>query len=260
MKMKNKLTTLSGIFFLLLFFPVQLLGNNSENTNLLSNGDFEKRGLDGWQKESWNKGGKIESTDKYVHTGKYAVIITSGNIDNDIRLTQEVQVIPNTYYRLSGWIATENVQTGRVGANLSIMSGFDYTGDITGTTGYKYYEMNFRTGESYKRIKIGIRLGMYHNTVRGTAYFDDIQLIKLDYAPRDSIILKKPVTNNPQEKQEEKTIQKEKGTTPNQTKQIVEKDPFSGGVDLVLISILILIGLAPIILNVFFTILKEKKK
>lgn len=234
-----------------LAFPFRV---ESEDNNLLTNGDFEDKPLTGWKKEIWNDGGKIESTDEKVYNGKYAIKISSGTIENDVRLIQEVQVEPESYYRLSGMIATESVQEGKIGANICITMGFDYAGNVTGTQDWKYYELKFKTSKSHYLIKIGVRLGMYYNTVKGTAYFDDIRLEKLDYAPKYCIILKEP--GNPEE--QKKQISNDQ-TKNNQKKKIQKRDPVFSQINLPLILILVSIGLGPVILNVFLTILREKK-
>ncbi|MBN2536618.1 MAG: carbohydrate binding domain-containing protein [Spirochaetales bacterium] len=241
----------SCILLLVLIFFAFSSRIESEDNNLLVNGDFEYRELTGWEKEVWNEGGVIESTDQKVYNGKYALKIYSGTVENDVRLIQEVPVEPDSYYRLSGWIASENVERGKVGANICIMTGFDYTGDVAGTEDWKYYEFRFKTGKNQKVIKIGVRLGMYYNIVKGTAYFDDIRLEKLNFTPRYAVILgesNETVIKNEQQKKD--------SSKRNQVKKI---DPVLSQIDLPLILLLISIGLVPVIINAFLTIRREKK-
>jgi hypothetical protein len=247
------------LFMLFVFVPCRI---KSDDNNLLTNSDFEDRELNGWEKEIWNEGGKIESTDAKCHNGKYAIKISSGAIENDVRLTQEVLVNPDSYYKLSGWIATENVQEGKVGANICLVTGFNYTGDVTGTKDWMYYELKFKTSKSHYLLKVGARLGMYYNTVKGTAFFDDIRLEKLDYTPRYYITLKEP-EGVLKESEDAEQVKKDRGrdnrTRDNQGKNIKKRDPVFSQINLPLVLLLISIGLVPIIINMIFTIRREKK-
>jgi hypothetical protein len=249
---RSLLPVVFTILVFLSFFPQAAQGND----NLLVNGGFEYRDLTGWLKEIWNEGGSIQSTSRKIHNGKYALSIHSGGIENDVRLVQEVPVEPDSYYMLSGWIATDNVQEGKIGANICIMSGMNYAGNVTGTKNWNYYELTFRTGKQQSRIKIGVRLGMYYNTVKGTAYFDDIHLKKLDYTPKYSIILKDTGDEVEQTKQIPDTRQ---GDDKKKT-EFKRKDPVLEAIDLPLILLLISIGLVPVIVNVFLTIHRESRK
>ena len=137
------------ILFPVLFFIVHAvpLWSDLEDNNLLVNDDFEDQDLNGWNREKWNEDGVIELTDTNVFKGNYSCKIFSGYDENDIRLTQEVKVEPNTNYMLSGWIATRDVQKGKIGANISIIGGFHHAGDVEGTEGWKFYELKFRTSK-----------------------------------------------------------------------------------------------------------------
>jgi hypothetical protein len=124
-------------------------------------------------------------TDKKVHTGSKAAMISTLNLSNDARIIQTVNVKPNTNYTLSGWIATENVQTVNtrqdkdiVGGNLSVMGGWDYAGNIKGTTDWQEVRIDFATKPDQHEIMVGARLGMYFADITGIAYFDDLKLIE----------------------------------------------------------------------------------
>lgn len=166
-----------------LLFPVQ--GEAEEN--LLVNGDFEQtapgRLPPGWSIDYYREGAVFQVTGEKVYSGRQALKIQS-ETENDVRLIQPVKVKPFTYYRLSGWIATEGVTENKVGANLCVVDhSFHHSPYITGTTGWTRVELNFRTYAGQNEVTIGARLGMWGNTVTGTVYFDDLRLEELTTAP-----------------------------------------------------------------------------
>lgn len=171
------------LFVTVLFFPVK--GQGEEN--LLVNGDFEQTAAGrlppGWTVDYFREGTVFQVTGKKVYSGGQALQIRS-ETENDARLIQSVKVKPLTYYRLTGWIATEEVTENKVGANLCVVDhGFHHSPSLTGTTGWTQVELNFRTYAGQNEVTIGARLGMWGNTVKGTAYFDDLRLVELETVP-----------------------------------------------------------------------------
>ncbi|MBN1699628.1 MAG: carbohydrate binding domain-containing protein [Spirochaetales bacterium] len=217
--------------------------------NLVHNGDFEQPLIDGWKKESFTEGGGIEAVSDKVHSGERAVRIFTGINPNDLRLIQLIPVKPETYYRLSCWIATENVEAGKIGANISIMGGYEYSGDIEGTTDWQYVEMYFRTSKAHRDVKIGVRIGMYYNIVGGIAYFDDVRMTAVDFVPADCFYLK----NQENGRNVSSNVSAETAENPRKAISI-------HNINLPLIALLVAIGLIVVGLNVFLTIKREKKR
>lgn len=178
------------LVFSLFFIAAGSAVNGSEN--LLTNGDFEAEPeLAGWKEDYWQPGSTFVLTGEKVHGGKKALMIRS-TTSNDVRAIQTVEVKPNTFYRLAGWIATTDVPEERVGGNLCLMGGYDHTSSVNGTKDWTYVELNFRTHASQTEVTVGARLGMYSNDTTGTAYFDDLSLVRLDTAPASYIQLSAP--------------------------------------------------------------------
>jgi dolichyl-phosphate-mannose-protein mannosyltransferase len=216
--------------------------------NLIYNGNFEQPLVKGWQKDIFGEGDQIEAISFNVHSGNKAVRIISGQKPNDVRLVQLIPVAPETYYRLSCWIATENVESGKVGANICIMGGFEYAGNIDGTKDWQYVEMYFRTSKTHHDIKIGVRLGMYYDVVKGTAYFDDVRLVKVDNVPSSCFYLKDQQQGAANKNKASKKIQKKE-----------RKEILVHNINIKLIALLIAIGLGIIGVNIFFTFMRERK-
>ncbi|MBN1412840.1 MAG: hypothetical protein JW969_18510 [Spirochaetales bacterium] len=184
--MKKK--TLLFLIILLLGFNLSIYG---QETNLLLNGGFEE-GFTVWAPDTWRDGSTLQVNDEKVHSGNQALVISTPSQTNDARAIQKVLVKPDTFYRLSGWIATENVTAGKTGANICLMEGFNHAGNITGTSEYQYVEFNFKTSSGHTEVTVGARLGMYGNDVTGKAWFDDLFLVKLDSEPESYKALEPP--------------------------------------------------------------------
>jgi dolichyl-phosphate-mannose-protein mannosyltransferase len=181
--MKKRVWTVVILFTMVLVVAPQVFAEE----NLLRNGDFEQGPITNpvnWRAENGATDAQsyFGLTDKKVHGGKYALMIKSDN-PNDARMFQTVNVKPNTYYRFSGWIATENVATDLTGAILSLWGIWDTTPTLNGTLDWTYRELNFKTHASQNQVELLARLGMWGNVVTGTAYFDDLSLTELTSAP-----------------------------------------------------------------------------
>jgi hypothetical protein len=149
----------------------------------LHNGSFEIGGIspDGWAGNAWIPSEAAFTWDStQSHSGARSIKIAS-SIANDARWTQRITVKPNTEYRLSGWIKTENVthtlETYDAGANLSLFDpySFIYSVGLFGTNNWKNVSMTFNTG-SNTEISIACRLGMWIGSSSGVAWFDDLSL------------------------------------------------------------------------------------
>lgn len=192
--MNRKVLLLVGLCLALLITGAGTI--MAESANLIINGDFEKQ-LDGWTVDFWQAGTDINVTDTKARSGKYALKIANPTT-NDSRLTQVVTVKPETYYRFEGWVMVENIpENDKVGANICLMGGYDYTEAPKGTTSsWARLEFNFRTHKSQNNVTLGARLGMYCKDNTGTAYFDDLQLAELTEAPASFTQLTEPASSS----------------------------------------------------------------
>ncbi|MGE5557005.1 MAG: carbohydrate binding domain-containing protein [Bacillota bacterium] len=173
------------LVFAALILAVLMLPANAA-TEILKNGGFEQVNAEqkpeNWVYDSWEPGAVMELTVKKSHGGKYALMFRNDK-SNDVRAIQTIPVKPGTYYKFSGWIATENIPPQKVGANLCIMGGYDYTEPLNGTKDWTYMELCFRTHDKQNEVVIAARLGMYCSDNTGAAYFDDLSLVELDQQP-----------------------------------------------------------------------------
>lgn len=151
------------------------------DSNLLLNGSFEQgeSSPTGWSSDAWNSSYTVFSLDStQAISGSRSVKIET-TVPNDARWIQTVSVLPNTDYRLTGWIKTENVaRTGEsvdAGANLCLYGTYTRSEGLYGTNDWTHISMLFNTG-SNTEITVAARLGYWSGTTTGVAWFDDLQL------------------------------------------------------------------------------------
>ncbi|HZL35005.1 MAG TPA: PVC-type heme-binding CxxCH protein [Tepidisphaeraceae bacterium] len=112
--------------------------------------------------------------DSFGHTGSHCLKINSAT-GSDTSLYVDVPVQPNTDYRLSAWIKTQDLAkpTG-LGALLNV-HGTEYkTPAVTGTGDWKPVEVNFNSG-AMTQVSINCLYGGWGHAT-GTAWFDDVEL------------------------------------------------------------------------------------
>jgi S1-C subfamily serine protease len=165
--------------------------------NLLQNTTFEK-GTENWKPNIYGARPTVTKDDKQMHGGHASVRIDQAEMA-DVTLEQTIQVKPETRYRLSGWIKTENIvkpevdkqRKGESGACLSVAGTYDATRPfLAGTKDWTLVSVDFSTGKK-DSIKVGPRMGHFGKWVTGTAWFTELSLVELD-AP--SVPPTKPAT------------------------------------------------------------------
>jgi hypothetical protein len=149
---------------------------------LIANGDFNKH-MDleslknnyGWTKQAYLMNTAVFSWAKKVgrnQTGGISLETTNG-IANDIALTLAIVLDPTKFYRLVGWIKTENVESG-AGANICIYGTWTKSGSVSGTSDWQKVELDVPINS--KEVVIGCRLGYWAGSSTGKAYFDDLAI------------------------------------------------------------------------------------
>ena len=154
-------------------------------SDFIREGTFENLRQHRWRvKRTNNWAVTVSLTSDVYHSGEASVQINVNDLADDVRVMQAVEVTPQSKYRMSGWIKTENVTVnaespGMAGACLSIEGQSDCSESLTGTTDWKQVTWEFTTGDT-TTITIGCRLGQDSNLCTGTAWFDDLTLEKLE--------------------------------------------------------------------------------
>lgn len=127
-----------------------------------------------WKSRAWagesNAQWSVESPGR---TGNQCVAIRSEK-GTDAAWTAPVTVAPNTFYRLSGWIKTEDVQ-GAVGALLNIQNMQHVkTPAVAGTRDWTEVSTVFRTGRTTE-LEVNCLFGGWGLST-GQAWYDDVSI------------------------------------------------------------------------------------
>ena len=100
---------------------------------------------------------------------------------NDSTFYKEVEVTPNTPYRISCMVKTENVicenskEDG--GVVIGLLDTTEYSNPISGTNDWQKVEFMFNS-KNRDKVTISFRLGGNNNNCTGTAWFSDMKLEK----------------------------------------------------------------------------------
>lgn len=162
--------------------------------NLLSNGGFELLNAAGepvdWYASAYRTQAgysRISVTDEKARSGKYSAMVENATA-NDARYTCTVPVMPNSLYRLSGYVLVDAMNDAGNGANFAVEGIYAFSECLFDTEGeWRYLEWYGETGENQTELTFGVRVGGYGAESVGRAYFDDIVLEKVDSLPQEII-------------------------------------------------------------------------
>ena len=181
------------LLMITLILAISSVSLAEESVNLLTNPGFEDVDADGnpvgWYTDAYllRDGVSQFSSSDTARTGQRGVMIENFDM-NDARYAQDVQVEPNSIYRLSGWTLADDILDAGHGANLSIEGVYVFSNSVYGTTGdWIYLELYGRTDKDQETVTVFARVGGYSGESQGVAYFDDLVLEKVDEAPADVI-------------------------------------------------------------------------
>ena len=150
--------------------------------NLLPNADFslEENGVPkGWSLRLY--GGdrnavKLSVSDKGRNQSKALQITATKSVDAGAGIDMKLE--PHTNYRFSAWVRTYNVRkTGGLGALLNVHGAQKKSNAIHGTKDWQLLRFDFKTDGDGNEI-LHCLFGGYGGST-GTAWFDDLSLIKL---------------------------------------------------------------------------------
>ena len=110
--------------------------------------------------------------------GSYRI---SSDRANDAMFFLPLEVTPNTSYKVSCMVKTENVVPSHSnsggGAQISIEGTIERSNFVSGTQDWTELTLYFNS-KNRTTVNIGFRLGGYDDTCTGTAWFDNIKLEK----------------------------------------------------------------------------------
>lgn len=153
--------------------------------NLLPNADFEKtEGKDaaGWTDLRHYGGARgsvqVRSADGGRNGGRCLQVQSERSSDSGVAM--QVRLEPGAHYRLSGWVKTEDIVTRRTPGVMLNVHGGARTRGLTGTQDWTRLSVEFEA--TRRRHTIHCLFGGYGGA-RGTAWFDDLSLVKISGGP-----------------------------------------------------------------------------
>lgn len=119
-----------------------------------------------------------DSRVKYSKSSSYKI----ENIGyNDSTFYKEIEVEPNTPYKISCMVKTENVKCKLEEENGGVVIGLldttEYCEPITGTNDWQPMEFMFNS-RNREKVKISFRIGGNENSCTGTVWFSDLKVEK----------------------------------------------------------------------------------
>ncbi|MBQ8828119.1 MAG: DUF2029 domain-containing protein [Clostridia bacterium] len=136
-------------------------------------------------------------------------VMVSNVWENDARYELKLAVEPKSYYRISGWIKTENIykNEGFAGANISVLENFEVYEYLYGTNDWTYVEFYGKTDKSQEEIIIALRVGFYSGDNTGIAWFDNINVTQVGELPDGVEALNlKPILGEEASEEEENVL------------------------------------------------------
>ena len=122
---------------------------------------------------------------KYSKNDSYKI---KSDTPNDAMFYKEIEVIPNTPYKVTCMVKTDKVKTKKEasigGAHICIADTVEKSKSITGTNDWQKLEFIFNS-KNRTSVKVGFRLGGYDDDCTGTAWFSDFT-IESGYQPQDT--------------------------------------------------------------------------
>ena len=182
------------LLFLALMAAFTLPAYAEAGENLVSNGNFSLIDAndmpEGWSREMWHTDAGISQL--YVDADGYeGNCIAVVNADaNDARFSQTIPAEPDSVYRFSCMVKAEGCGDGGYGATLSFKDCFSYSESVLDTNGeWREVSVYGRTGADQTEITLYARVGGYGMLNNGRAWFDNIEVVKLDEAPAGADVL-----------------------------------------------------------------------
>ncbi len=139
-----------------------------------------------WTRYDWNASSGKNGTSRFeIVEGQDGVLlhITSTN-PNDARFVRELEVEPDTEYRFSCRVRSENIGSASRGAGISVLDIQDGSPDIKTSHGdWQSLEFYGKTGADQHKISVTVGIGGYGSLNSGSAWFRDVAVEKVINVP-----------------------------------------------------------------------------
>ncbi|HZY59820.1 MAG TPA: hypothetical protein VFE56_08660 [Candidatus Binataceae bacterium] len=138
----------------------------------------------GWEQQAFFPAADAATFKWTPDPSKPGVLVIINLQANDSRWLQTINVSPSTWYRVSGWIRSDDVgTTGGLGAYLDEMDNDYQSDDLRGSKGWQQVKFWMKTGPSQRTALLACRLGGYSALNTGTGYFTGISFMQVRRPP-----------------------------------------------------------------------------
>ncbi len=161
------------------------------NENLILNGSFETEtgtSVSEWALDRYNVSAPLQYYQAVEETGapegKNVLKIHSPEF-NDARFIQKVQVAPDSYYKLSAFVKTEDIQasSAETGANICFLQTYCKSEFVKANSDWQEIVLYGKTDSKTTEVTVALRLGYYSADALGIAYFDNVSLTRVKEVP-----------------------------------------------------------------------------
>ncbi len=191
---KRKRISFISIVLVCISCLLVLCGCSDGSQKIILNGDFESgsgKNIKKWDIYDYNDDydageASIISIVDSGYSGKGVKIESKS--DNDARISQKIDVSPNSKYKVELYAKYENVTKGEndsgAGFNISSIDGSEKTGAISGSSdGWHIVTAYFTTSEGQIDTELSIGIGGYGAVSSGVVYLDNITVTKVNSIP-----------------------------------------------------------------------------
>lgn len=188
--MKKRISLTKIVSFIIMSLLLIVFLASCSKTGTLKNSGFEEGGEDNiknWVlydfRES-DSSDKLRTTFDIVPSGRSGKCLKIESTDiNDARVYQSLAVKPNTLYKITTFVKTENVANG-AGANISAVDCWGASEGIFGTKSeWTELTVYVKTVRNQKKLNLSLGLGGYSAESSGVVYFDDLTIEEVKKAP-----------------------------------------------------------------------------
>lgn len=168
-KMQNKSNKIKNIISIVIILVVLFVGYKI----------YKKYNFYDYSKAEYNLGISNFERDNNVKYTKFDSYKIENTDYNDAIFYKSIDVIPNTPYKVTCKIKTENVKAKNentdCGAHICIMESLEKSDNVEGTTDWTEITFYFNS-KNRTSVDLGFRLGGYEDSCIGTAWFSDFKI------------------------------------------------------------------------------------
>lgn len=140
---------------------------------------YKKNNFNNFVKAQYNMGLSVLKRDSNIKYNKQDSYKIENTDYNDAMFYETIEVVPNTPYKVTCKIKTENVKSKNEntdsGAYICIENSLEKSDNVTSTTDWTEVTFYFNS-KNRTNLNLGFRLGGIEDTCIGTAWFSDFKI------------------------------------------------------------------------------------